>query len=916
MPIKQSEIRIIWLMLLTIVAVAAWYFDVRIISYLCALALSMSVMHYVDLLQQPTQTLSEQLQQPIQVNSKVPLYLSSMLAVLGGVMSWHWMTAAGITIWIFFFLRWLRRLEQQLIGVQYSLQHMHLQRHDQAADCRAANTERQDLQQAPVAAAASDSSALGFLAQLKRWIFQGNPVLKVAVSVLLIGIILLLRFATEHWQIDLALQLSVMAGLCLGICGLGYRLWQKNPSFALGLEALGLAGLFLCLFFAYYNQVLGSFWLAAVLFLLIMLLTLRLSLKQNSIELTLIGMSVAYIAPFTLPVREMSSTELVAYYVAINVAVAVLTSLRPWKILAQIALVTTVVIASCYSIYRGDIEQLQLTCLILIHSAIFIWLGFRYSQLMAKQDLAELRLKPVLDIALIFAAPLLGYGLIYLVYFENSLWQAGVSLGFALLFAGLHLYSKQLKSIAFIAQSYLSLMLIFISFIPSILLPEQWSVLGWATLGVLIFAYALWRTSRVAHYLAMLLLLVAGISSLYYWLQLDVFPRAIFWYLSLSYLTVVLIANARTEYREQYNTLMLVFHALLMFIASSLVLLLMMDRYEMAFGEIRVLLLISVLLLGLNEVMRWAGASWTWLLPKCMALIPIFGYALLIILTHLQHGQMLWPTPLEQGYFVLTGLLLFALSLRSSQADLNFAPEAVSLIALLSLALASLGIWSAQPYLSMLLLPLLLALVSFFRRADQATLLIWQSKTSLLLMMLWMMCSQLFSEHIFDSYWLPMLNPMDAISLLALLCFLWQLSLQLKTRLDRGIIAILAVLGLLWMSSYVLLRALHVYLHTAYNDMALWESAAVQLSLTLLWVGLAFVSMSVATAKKIRSLWILGASLLVIVTFKLVLLDLSHIGTLLRVFSFLGAGLVMLLIAYIAPMPELNEKSSQIKTHD
>jgi uncharacterized membrane protein len=46
------------------------------------------------------------------------------------------------------------------------------------------------------------------------------------------------------------------------------------------------------------------------------------------------------------------------------------------------------------------------------------------------------------------------------------------------------------------------------------------------------------------------------------------------------------------------------------------------------------------------------------------------------------------------------------------------------------------------------------------------------------------------------------------------------------------------------------------------------------------------------------------------VTLKLVLFDLSHIGTLTRVISFLGAGLVMLIIAYIAPMPELEEKTN------
>jgi uncharacterized membrane protein len=118
------------------------------------------------------------------------------------------------------------------------------------------------------------------------------------------------------------------------------------------------------------------------------------------------------------------------------------------------------------------------------------------------------------------------------------------------------------------------------------------------------------------------------------------------------------------------------------------------------------------------------------------------------------------------------------------------------------------------------------------------------------------------------------------------------------------------VLGLLWLSSYVVLRALHHYLATPYNQWQMWQDATIQLSFTLLWVSLAFICMLLASRRQLRSLWFFGGSILVLVTLKLVLFDLSHIGTLTRVISFLGAGLVMLVIAYIAPMPELEEKTN------
>jgi uncharacterized membrane protein len=149
-----------------------------------------------------------------------------------------------------------------------------------------------------------------------------------------------------------------------------------------------------------------------------------------------------------------------------------------------------------------------------------------------------------------------------------------------------------------------------------------------------------------------------------------------------------------------------------------------------------------------------------------------------------------------------------------------------------------------------------------------------------------------------------MLNPFDLVSIAMLISFIWMLLQQIRAGRDKGMMAVLMVLSLLWLSSYIVLRALHMYLGTPLNSLEVWSNATVQLSLTILWVLLAFATMWIAALKALKPMWILGGSILVIVTLKLVLFDLSHIGTLTRVLSFLLAGGVMLLIAYIAPMPD------------
>lgn len=84
---------------------------------------------------------------------------------------------------------------------------------------------------------------------------------------------------------------------------------------------------------------------------------------------------------------------------------------------------------------------------------------------------------------------------------------------------------------------------------------------------------------------------------------------------------------------------------------------------------------------------------------------------------------------------------------------------------------------------------------------------------------------------------------------------------------------------------------------------AIWSNGDVQLSLTLLWVILAFILMTFSSRRHIRQIWFVGAALLAIVVLKLLLLDLSQSGTLTRVISFIGSGIVMLVIAYLAPLP-------------
>lgn len=878
---KQSELRMMWLMCLLIVGVGAWVsLDNYVISLLCGLAFVMSIMQYVNALATKAHT-----QTP--PRSRVPLYLCSITAVVAGFLSWSWLFALALSLWIYFLLSWLQQLERKL---------NQLPEHSTDGAIATPVSENAALEQPTSHAPTSLSDSVS------NWLFGGNPVLKGAIIVLVIGIILLLRFATEYWQISLSLKLAALAAVAAVITAFGVYLTPKNRSFALALQGLGIATLCLDLFFSYYNQILPSFAVASCIFAALMALSIYLSLKQNSIELALMAMLIAYIAPFTLPVRDATAPEFLAYYLAINIALAVLSTLRPWKVLNQVGFLITLLVGGAYVFLHGqDSQQDVLAVFVVLHSMVFIWLAFRFSQLLSQQDVQHFALKPTLDLGLLFGAPLLSYGAIYLIYFQQNTQQAWLSAAYAVLYVLLYLFAKKQHHLAWIKQSYFSLALIFIAFIPAILLPAEWSVVGWAVLGTALFIFALQRQSDISRYVAMALLTFAACSAGYYLIDLAYFPSTVYWILAACYIAVVIVSNLQQRSREQLKTLDVVFLTGLMLLAVLMLHVLLLDALA---GSLQSIITLSVMSFGymlINELLLYRRATWTWALPKWIGILPIFVYAFWLLFGHVQQGQIIWQSTMEQGLFFAALLLLSIVCIRPLQA-IAHDREWMSLTTLTSLALASVSLIPSMPFVSMLLLPLGFA----FYCSQQGGLWqqLWQARSSLVLMALWMLSSQLFAQESFQAYLLPIVNPFDALSIVVLITFIWLLLQQQKSGLERGLLGLCSVLGALWLSSYIVLRALHVYLDTPYNSLALWQDATVQMSLTLLWVSLAFITMQFASRKGFKRVWLLGGSVLLLVSLKLVLLDLAHIGTLSRVLSFLGAGGLMLIIAYIAPMPE------------
>ena len=135
---------------------------------------------------------------------------------------------------------------------------------------------------------------------------------------------------------------------------------------------------------------------------------------------------------------------------------------------------------------------------------------------------------------------------------------------------------------------------------------------------------------------------------------------------------------------------------------------------------------------------------------------------------------------------------------------------------------------------------------------------------------------------------------------------------------NNTLLIILALIAF-WIFSSMLVRTLHAFIstplwvghlygRTGYSNTGnAWNSEQVQTGLTILWTLLALAATIIASRYLQRALWFMGIGLLGVVVLKLVLVDLSQTEAVWRVISFLGAGSLILVIGYLAPLPPTRE---------
>ena len=103
--------------------------------------------------------------------------------------------------------------------------------------------------------------------------------------------------------------------------------------------------------------------------------------------------------------------------------------------------------------------------------------------------------------------------------------------------------------------------------------------------------------------------------------------------------------------------------------------------------------------------------------------------------------------------------------------------------------------------------------------------------------------------------------------------------------------------------SAMVTRSAHDWAGVPWDIHSLLDSMQVQAGLSIVWTLMALTLMIGGHVRARREVWIAGAGLIAVVVAKLFFVELSNRGGMARIVSFIGVGVLLLVVGYFAPLP-------------
>lgn len=769
---------------------------------------------------------------------------------------------------------------------------------------------------------------------IQAYFTGGNLFVRIGILVLFLGVSFLLKYVSDQGLLPIEYRLAGVAAGAIFLLGLGWRLREKKAAYALLLQGAGIGVLYLDVFAAFSLYSLIPPLPAFGLLFVISMLAAALAVLQDARSLAVLGFSGGFLAPILASSGSGNYIGLFSYYAVLNIAIAVIAWFKAWRPLNLLGFAFTFVIASAWGVFDYSSEKFATTEPFLV---FFFLLYVGIAVLYALRQPPNL--KGYVDGSLLFGVPLatagLQYGMVQDMPYGVAL--SAFCMGVFYILLSRFVWQRKGDALRLLAEAFLALGVIFTSLaIPFALAPTH-TAAAWALEGM----GMLWLGSRQnrlsVRAFGLLLQLGAAMFVSYYLLENLVTAdfRHQYAFLNASFISTSLMAIAgvgsawllhqafvgRKSWEAGFSPAFLLWGLGWLYGGFFIEFVAHLDTDGL---PANLLLLSAAVSVGFGT---WAlKARWRHALWVALALLPVmFLLALPVLDQPSQHGGWLaWPLAFAALYSLLLRLdRSEGFGMGESLLKAWHSAAFLLLLALLTLdgrahlqTLLGRGafltdVWMAVPALAGLwwLLrahrwPLSRYLASYRQQAGSVL---------AAYLLLWCLHTIISAQVVSPLPWLPLLNPLDiATGIIALSLFYWwrtnrDVSPLSNLRAGQLLIGV-AGLGFLWLNM-TLFRVAHYVWGIPFQLETLLANSFVQTALSVLWAFSGVLITVVASRKQQRKLWIAGSVLLGIVVLKLFLVDLSQLGNLARILSFLIVGGLLVSIGYFAPLPGDNKNA-------
>jgi uncharacterized membrane protein len=771
------------------------------------------------------------------------------------------------------------------------------------------------------------------LAPIKAWLLGGNTIVKAGVGILFVGLAFLAKFASEHVQLPVELRLAGIATVALVLLAIGWHLRLRRAGYAQVLQGGAVAVLYLTLFVAFRYYGVLAVGPVFALMVVVAALAAALAVLQNARSLAVIGALGGFATPLLVSTGGGSHVALFSYYLVLDLGIAAVAWYRTWRALNLIGFLGTFIVGTAWGVLKYEPEhyascQAFLVAFFLLFMAIMLMpVRQRGSDAASPAHRADAWVQG----CLLFGLPTITFVLQHGLVRDTEYGTAIAALLLASFYVALAMWMRSRPRLAFTFEASLAIGTVFLTLVIPFALDARSTAGAWALEGAGLVWLGFRQRRGIARLFGYALLLLAGAAMAYAHDRhgSPETPLNAYFFNGLmaaaASLAAALFAKRRTlpdtgrlaKLEGLAEPLLIGWATLWLLAAAAVQIDTFVDGHLQLAAWLASSSAIALLYSLLSVRLDWPRVG-----------LPVIGHAPLHMLGALFTAAVL-ARPMQDGGWWAWPLALLAHGVvlwRVAPRWPTLARDVVHALGALVLALlgalqgrALTADWgdtrSAWAWLGWLLVPA--ALLMWLPRPASAR--HWplsaapgayQWAASALLatgLLSWTLLANVASNgsaaplpHV------PLLNPLDlGIGVALLAAWLWLRSEPAQAELARTPAlpaAVLGVAGFVWLNA-MLIRGFHHYGGVPFRVDAWLDSLAVQTGITLLWTVTALVLMWLSARRAAKLPWMVGAALLAAVVAKLLLVDLSGTGTVTRIVSFIGVGVLMLVIGYVAPLP-------------